>query len=756
MSKQRQRKKKRKQYRDSGRDRRGKGPGMGLPKTNCKNLDPTELGIASLSRQHTQQLEASGLGVEIIEQAKLYSADDERIAEILNWDEPQSWDGGLVIPYLDVDGEDTGYSRVRPNTPRRCDGKRVRYESPREKTNKAYFPPGFDKNASEWLITEGEKKALAAMQAGFSCIGLSGIWSWAKKQEEDTEKNSDDSKLRKLIPDLEELGWTNRIVHIVFDSDTADKPVIQHAECELAKLLKSKGADVRIARLPGNPEVKVGLDDFLLEYGADGPTQLRKILQRARKPRRWHKDDYHKPPYQDLATDFLDSRFMHPDGPKLQYWKGMFWKWVGTHYVVLPPDQLKAAVGNWLVLRGLNQTTNRTKEVIESIKSKVIIDDCVEEPAWLEGMSGNQGDAIIAVRNGLLSLEELLKDDRAIARPHTPRWFSTSVLPYEYDPEAHCPRWEAFVEEVFAGDAGQIRLLQEILGYLITDDTSRHAIFMFVGYTRSGKGTTIRVIEGLVGKENCAAFTMAMICDDFAKSLFLGKKVATCPDAETPKNSSKSLELLKQISGEDTIPINIKNKPWISARLKTRIVISANGFPQFDDRMNALAARLQILSFSVSFLETMDRELDEKLEAELPGIFNWALEGLKRLTKNDGFTKSAESMKQLKEFKRRNSPVDTFVEERCELRADASVPTATFRDEFKTWCVDNDIPVTTDSECGRHLKSLGIAKTRPRTGDGRTWLYVGISLTGQSSRSGGLGMDSKSSGLDGGKEANDV
>jgi len=108
------------------------------------------------------------------------------IRRILGWDAAATGVGPcLRIPFATVDGERNGYSRLKPDNPRTADdGKKIRYESPRGKPNRAFFPPGLTAalvyKHKFLLITEGKKKAAKAMQEGFPAIGLVGVWGWQK------------------------------------------------------------------------------------------------------------------------------------------------------------------------------------------------------------------------------------------------------------------------------------------------------------------------------------------------------------------------------------------------------------------------------------------------------------------------------------------------------------------------------------------------------------------------------------------------
>ncbi|WP_319020215.1 hypothetical protein [Streptomyces peucetius] len=65
--------------------------------------------------------------------------------------------------------------------------------------------------------------------------------------------------------------------------------------------------------------------------------------------------------------------------------------------------------------------------------------------------------------------------------------------------------------------------------------------------------------------------------------------------------------------------------------LPTRLVILTNELPHFGDASGVIARRFVVLNMTVSWLGKKDIGLTGELAAEIPGILNWALEGLARL-----------------------------------------------------------------------------------------------------------------------------
>jgi hypothetical protein len=237
-----------------------------------------------LAPNHLVNLRASGLSDEQILKCGFWTEMDAKaIAGFLNWKRSaKSLGPCLCIPFPNSDGSDTGYVRVKPDTPRTFNGKSAKYESPRESTNRLYLPPQTRQVLTEMavvlLITEGEKKSAKADQDGFPCLGLTGVYNWSKPRPKDTGGKG--SGPFELIDAFAAVNLIGRVVVIVYDSDAATNLSVRWAEYRLSESLKARGADVRAVRLPaGSDGTKIGLDDFLIQHGPDA---LRVLLESAK------------------------------------------------------------------------------------------------------------------------------------------------------------------------------------------------------------------------------------------------------------------------------------------------------------------------------------------------------------------------------------------------------------------------------------------------------------------------------------------
>jgi P4 family phage/plasmid primase-like protien len=278
--------------------------------------------------------------------------------------------------------------------------------------------------------------------------------------------------------------------------------------------------------------------------------------------------------------------------------------------------------------------------------------------------------------------------------PHDGSLLATGTPAFKYMPEAECPAWMAFLGQTL--DESFHATVQEMMGYLMVPDTSVHIIFVLNGVKRGGKSTTMRIAECLVGREHIVSRTLNDLAGDFGLEGTADAKLITVPDASDAEVSRRSaaVERLKTISGNDVVSINRKGKRIVEARIPARIMIACNRVPKLLDESGALASRMIQITFERSFLGKEDRELFSKLEAELPGIANWALEGLRRLRANGGrFTIGKKGEAAARSLAESQSPALRFVKEHLVVseNRDDFVPLHKVFEEYETWALEEGL-----------------------------------------------------------------
>ena len=171
-----------------------------------------------------------------------------------------------------------------------------------------------------------------------------------------------------------------------------------------------------------------------------------------------------------------------------------------------------------------------------------------------------------------------------------------------------------------------------------------HKILLMVGPTRGGKGVIARVLSEMVGRRNVCGPTLNSLGGDFGLAPLIGKSFAVISDARfVGKSSNVVVERLLSISGEDTLTVNIKYREQWNGKLPCRLHVISNELPRLGDASTAVVGRIVLLPLSRSWLGKENHGLESELRAELPGILNWALAGLERMTFTNGnrFTRLA-------------------------------------------------------------------------------------------------------------------
>jgi putative DNA primase/helicase len=317
-----------------------------------------------------------------------------------------------------------------------------------------------------------------------------------------------------------------------------------------------------------------------------------------------------------------------------------------------------------------NPKTRDVSEVVGALGRKYHIEKgAMAPPCFLPGpldYSAIDARNVISCRNGLLDVSTRLL--------YSASWqfFTRSALPIAYDADAEPVRWLSFLEEVLDGDPELVLLMQQMFGYLITSETRYQKIFYFRGVSNSGKSTTMRVLDALIGERNICNPSIADLAERSTLNDMSACTLAKITDMNTDDRQklSEASSVMNRISGEDPVHIFRKFKDGLDLRLPLRFLMAGNQFPNFGEHATALSRRLLVIPFNVSFEDRADPDLSAKLVAELPGILNWALAGLDNLRSASKFIEPEASKDAKAEVLNSGDPVRSFVNDECETGPD--------------------------------------------------------------------------------------
>lgn len=455
------------------------------------------------------------------------------------------------------------------------------------------------------------------------------------------------------------------------------------------------------------------------------------------------------------------AQFIASWAPTMRHHQNEFFRYRDGAYHDIEDDTVAAAgraflrnalvrtkVDEKFVLQPFKPSTNDVNELLSAAKHLRHVDRTDQPPPlWLPGWSGEQpapGECI-SLRNGILHAptRKLL--------PPTPMFFTLNALDFGYDPKAECILWQQTLDQYWprkadGSPAKEVLLLQEMFGYLLLPWTSMQKIFMLLGVTRSGKTTIARVLRMLIGELNVCSPTLGSLGGEFGLMNTIGKLLAVISELAFGQRDDRVrvTGYLKQISGEDPIDVNRKNKGFWSGTLLLRFLLLANKMPSFADDSSALGARMVILRMTESFLGKEDPDLTTKLAKELPGILCWALAGYDRLRQNKKFTEPESSKESRAAFNRLASSTRAFVQDRCRVvegpfETDEHIRAAFVREvdiyaAYKDWCGTAGVMPEKRSEFIEGVATAfpGKAKShrvKAEIDNKRPWGILGIALS---------------------------
>ena len=303
-----------------------------------------------------------------------------------------------------------------------------------------------------------------------------------------------------------------------------------------------------------------------------------------------------------------------------------------------------------------------------------------------EDMLNPQRRKLVNVTNGMLDWEsgELV--------PHDAAHLSTIQIPVEWNPKAQSPLLDKFIEEVLPADS--IPMVEEMLGYFTLPTTVFQKAFICTGSGANAKSTLLDMVRAFIGEDSISSQSLHDIEESpFAAAELQGKLLNVYHDLASTKLEKTAI--FKSIVSGD--PISAQHKYGQLFRLKptSRLLFSANEIPRTTDTTGAFLRRWIIIPFPNKFEGAKcDPYMKYKLAQPdvLSALLVRAVSGLRRLMRQNGFSKCKSTDDQLMVYQKDNDSCFEFSQEMLKSASpDHRISKIDVWMAYESWCKNEGI-----------------------------------------------------------------
>lgn len=370
-----------------------------------------------------------------------------------------------------------------------------------------------------------------------------------------------------------------------------------------------------------------------------------------------------------------------------------------------------------------DERTQLSKWAITSQKSSSISATLKEASALLE-IGADELDTngwLLNVNNCTIDLKT------GLTRPHERNDFITKIVPVDYLPDAKAPVFTHTLETCL--EKSVIDFIQRYFGYSLTGSVKEQCFSIWQGEGRNGKTTILNAVSDIFGdyvKMVRPEALMVRFNKDAPMSELAqlkGARLVTASEGEDGQRLAESL--IKQMSGEEKIKARFLYAEPFEFKPEFKIILSTNHKPKIRGTELAVWRRVRLIPWDVTIPENeVDKDLPEKLKAELPGILRWVVEGA-MIWRTEGLGYPEKIKKATNDYQSEQNAVKNFIEQECVLDPNVEINATFLHNAFKFWSQEEGYPKISKIKFGKLMKDLGRPSLKDRTG---YMVYKGLAL----------------------------
>ncbi|WP_338819594.1 hypothetical protein MTCOM_10940 [Moorella thermoacetica] len=312
--------------------------------------------------------------------------------------------------------------------------------------------------------------------------------------------------------------------------------------------------------------------------------------------------------------------------------------------------------------------------------------------------------------------------------PHKREDLITKIVPVEYDSEAGCPTWLAFLDRIMAGNERLIAFLQRAAGYSLTASTQEQCFFLLHGTGANGKSvflTTLLAVMGDYGIQAAPDLLLAKSGESHPTEVadLFGARLVVATETEAGRRLAENL--VKQLTGGDRLKARFMRQDFFEFEATHKIWLATNNKPIVKGTDYAIWRRIKLIPFTVTIpTKEQDKSLPAKLRQELPGILAWAVKGCLEWQKR-GLDEPQEVIAATAAYRDEQDILGSFITDCCVVNPLAKVTAKNLYKAYVDWCEENGEYPQSQRNFGMRLTERGFTSQRGTAGR-HFWQGIGL------------------------------
>lgn len=365
---------------------------------------------------------------------------------------------------------------------------------------------------------------------------------------------------------------------------------------------------------------------------------------------------------------------------------------------------------------------NAVERIARKDPALIVLEDDLDRDTWLAGMPGG----VLDLRNGTKTHADPAK---LITKQLGTAPSGADLTGATGAPPPPCPHWLKFIDFATGGDRALQHYLAQIAGLCLTGDTSPQLVWFIYGDGGTGKSTFVRVISKMLGSY---ATTVPMTAFTAGKADDRGADIAHIAGArlvtatETERGGSLAEGRIKELTGGEPVRARYLYGNFATFIPQAKVIMLGNHAPALSDADASLKRRIRIIPFNQTPTRP-DPDLIERLEAELPGILDWAIMGLQSYL-GGGLVEPAIVTAETSDYFETQDEIAAFLADECVMEPDAKSRTNEMFDAWQRYARRFNKSVGNRASLTKSLERRGVKRQNVRISGPAVKGYKGVRL----------------------------